>query len=455
MKYYNLILPILLISSLLVPSVFADDVSELKTMISQMREMHESQMKILEEKIERLEASQNNQGEEKLAEIKEEIKQEIKDESWKTQYVGRYEGEFEKGGLEIESPSGISKVTVGGYMDHEFANFENSHSTFDQHRWVINIGAQLGERVKFFSEYEIEHGGPDASGSGEAKVEQAYLDYLINDWINLRAGALLVSFGRSNIYHDADIQDLTARSIVSRDIIPTTWTESGVGFFGEFEPILGSYEDLVINYEVQIINGLDDGFSDTGLGGARGSLSGDNNNNKAVVGRLILSPAIGHAVGLSAYTGKYNTFGDSISGKAIDFISTWGPLELIGEFAYFNVNEPDFAESGITDIADEFQGYSIQANYHFWLGFLNDTFLGRKFEDPIFTLVNRYDWAKIDDDSDATDGDNEESRYTLGINYRPLESMVFKVEYQWNNTVNEVLERGDSNGWFTSVAMGF
>ena len=438
-----------------VSSSAADEISELKDMVQEMRADYEIKIKTLEDKIGQLEENQSRQVEASVASMREEVKQEIKAESWNAEYVGRYEGDFKKGGLEIGSSSGFSKVTLGGYMDHEFENFENTNSTFDQHRWVINVGAQIGERLRFFSEFEVEHGGPDASGGGEAKIEQAYVDYLIEDWVNFRAGAMLAPFGRANIYHDSDLRDLTSRALVSRDIIPTTWTESGVGFFGAAEPIIGSYEDLELNYEVQVVNGLNDGFSSTGMRGARGSLSSDNNNSKAVVGRLVLSPLLGHEVGFSGYWGKYNTLDDAITGGAVDFLSTWGPLSFEGEYAYFDIDEPDFADTGVTDIAENMQGYYLQANYHFWPKFLDRTFLARSFENPTFTLISRYGWAKIDNDSTTGTGDNEEDRYTLGLNYRPVESWVFKLEHQWNQTENAALERGDNNGWLWSVAMGF
>ena len=277
----------------------------------------------------------------------------------------------------------------------------------------------------------------------------------MEEWINLRAGALLVPFGRLNLYHDSDLRDLTDRPLVTRDIIPTTWTESGGGFYGEFNPTFGEYEDLVLSYETYVINGLDDGFTDTGLSGARGSLESDNNNSKAVVGRLQVSPFLGQEIGFSGYRGKYNTLDDNISGTAVDWLSTWGPLELVGEYAHFDVDEPDFTTGSVTDVPKTYDGYYIQANYHFWPEFLNNTFLGRGFEDPTFTLVNQYGWAKIDDDADATAGDNEETRYTLGLNYRPLASWVFKMEYQWNQTDQEALERGNNNGFLWSMAMGF
>ncbi len=456
MKAVKALLVCMLVLTLSVPPVYADEISELKDMVQQMKRDYESKIAALEEKISKMESKQGKELDRKVAAMRDDIKEEIKSESWSAEYVGRdHDHAVGKGGFVAESPSGLAKVSLGGYFNHEFENFENTNSTFDIHHWNIILGATLGERLQFLGEYEIEHGGPDASGSGSAKVEIAQVDYLITDWINLRGGALLVPFGSMNLNHDADARDLTSRPIVNRDIIPTGWTESGAGFFGSFEPIIGSYEDLEVSYEIYAVNGLDDGFSDTGLRGARGSLGSDNNNNKAVVGRVVLSPAIGHELGLSGYHGKYNTFGDAISGKAVDFLSTWGPLELKGEYAYFKANEPDFAQSGITDIADEFEGYYVQANYHFWPEFLDDTFLGRSFDDPTFTLIGRYGWTEIDDDSDAGTGDNEEERFTLGINYRPVENWVTKLEYQWNDTENESLERGDNNGWFWSIAMGF
>lgn len=429
---------------------WADPIDDLRKEMQQLRSDYEDKIQTLQTQVDNLSKKQDQQ----IDKLEAKVDKKMID----VDYVGRYEGAFKRGGLVIER-SGFGKVVVGGYTDHEFVNFENTNSNFDQHRWIINIGAELGDRLRFYSEYEIEHGGPDAKGGGEAKVEQAWIDFLIEDWVNLRAGALLVPFGRTNLYHDSDVRDLTGRPIVARDIIPTTWTESGAGFYGEVNPTIGKYEDLALAYEAYVINGLNDGFDDTSLSGAKGSLGGssnDNNNSKAVVGRLVISPFLGHEVGLSGYWGKYNTDGDAISGQAIDWLSTWGPLEFVGEYAHFNVDEP----APVSDIAKTFQGYRAQVNYHFWPEFLDNTFLGKGFEDPTFTLVNRYGWAKINDDSDADAfgevEDNEQSRYTLGLNYRPIESWVFKTEYEWNINNGEGLENGgNNNGFLWSVAMGF
>ena len=414
------------------------DVAKLMQAIDQLRADYQTQISALQAQVKMLQKNQ--------AQDVEQLERKIK-KGFEVDYVGRDHDAFGKGGLEVAHGSGNAKVTLGGYIDHEFENFENNNSTFDQHRWIINVGAEIGERLRFFSEYEIEHGGPDANnaGDGSAKVEQAYVDYLITDAINVRGGAVLAPFGRYNIYHDSDLNDLTDRPLVNRDIIPTTWTEAGVGFFGD----LDLTEDIVVSYEGYIVNGLDDGFSDTGNRAGRGSLRSDNNNNKAVVGRVVVSPGIGHEFGFSGYHGAYDNAGNDIGGFAFDWITTWGPLELIGEFAYFDIDSNGGARP------DDMRGMYVQANYHFWPEFLDDTFLGKTFENPTFTLVGRYGFAEIADDNDAGTGDNEETRYTIGLNYRPVESWVFKLEYQFNDTNNEALERGDNNGFMGSFAMGF
>ncbi|OGX19931.1 MAG: hypothetical protein A2Y04_04105 [Omnitrophica WOR_2 bacterium GWC2_45_7] len=433
--------------------VYADSIEELKTMILQLKDDYESKIQALQAKVDQLEANQELKVSDKVDEIRDQIKEEVKAETLNVEYVGRRQGPVGSGGLLVRNPFGFGDVTLGGYFDTEYRDLAKTDSTFQQHRWIINIGAAMHDKLRFNSELEIEYGGPNTpSSDGEIKVEQAYGDYLINEMVNLRAGALLVPFGRYNLYHDSDLQDLSDRPILARDIIPTTWTEAGYGFFGDMNPSIGSYEDLLLKYEVYVVNGLDTGFSDTGMGGAKNSLKIDNNEGKSIVGRVSVEPISGHEVAFSGYWGDYNKTDDSISGIGMDWLSNWGPLEFVGEYAYFGVEESPTLSS---DLANFFQGAYTQFNYHFWPEFLNNTFLGSNFKDPTLTAVTRYDWALISDDSDAGNTNNREDRWTLGLNYRPIDNVVFKFEYQWNRTKSEVLEAGNNDGFITSVAMGF
>ena len=446
----------------------ADEMGDLRQQLQELRQDYDAQIQGLQQKIEELSKKQDaSQGE-----IEERLEKKIEESSISLDYVGRYEGPFGKGGLLIKNPSGFGNVSVGGYADIEFENFENSNSTFDQARFILNIGAQPHERLLFYSEYEIEHGGPNASDTGEAKVEQAWASYLVNDWVNARGGIVLVPFGKFNLLHDSDIQDLTERPLVSRRLGAATWMEAGFGLFGEtqlgealkWKPLENSY----LNYEGYVINGLDEDISDTGLRNAKGAIEADENNNKAFVGRLGLGLNQNLELGLSGYTGRYGRAGsptrngdDHLLGLAGDINFKRGPFELVGDYAYWDFEDGALVDHDNDNAADEIsapkymRGFYLEPRYHFWPKFLSNTFLGRGFKDPKFTLVGRYDWVDIADDGDAGLGSNKEKRYTLGLNYRPIESWVFKLEYQRNSSNNEVLERGDKDGAMASMAVGF
>jgi len=446
-------------------AVFADDIGDLKRQIQELREDYETKIRKLQVQVDALSVKQ----EEKVAKIEEKIDKKLIN----VEYVGRYQGPFGKGGLLIKNPSGFGNVSVGGYADAEFENFENSNSTFDQARFIINVGAQPHEKLLFYSEYEIEHGGTNyPGGNGEAKIEQAWASYVLNDWMTLKGGIVLVPFGKFNLLHDSDIQDLTERPIVSRRILGATWTDAGFGLLGEI-PVgeklnWKMFPDSYLNYEAYVVNGLDEDISDTGIRNARGSASNDLNNTKDFVGRLGLGLNRNLELGLTGYFGKYGRSGnatrngqDDLLGIGADLNFKRGPFELVGDFAYFDfqdgalIDHDDTNTTAAVSAPKYMRGFYIEPRWHFWPKFLNNTFLGRGFQDPKLTLVSRYDWVNIGDDGDAGNDDNKERRFTLGLNYRPIESWVFKLEYQFNQANNETLERGDNDGIMASMAVGF
>ena len=71
---------------------------------------------------------------------------------------------------------------------------------------------------------------------GTLKIEFATMDYRFEDWLNLRGGIILIPMGRFNLVHDSPLNDLPLRPMVSRLIIPSTFAESGIGFFGTVYP---------------------------------------------------------------------------------------------------------------------------------------------------------------------------------------------------------------------------
>jgi len=364
------------------------------------------------------------------------------------------------------------KAIVGGYMDIQYrsqskGSIENGYgggtNGFDQQRFVPFIYADITEHVKFASEIEFEHGIRESSTQGtEIGLEFAFIDYLVNEPINLRAGILLLPIGKFNLLHDSPLNDLTDRPLVSRLVIPSTESETGAGFYGTFYPGRTSKVD----YELYFTTGPC-GYDPNGTprnneqNGTRGSRQRncpsddglDINNGKATVGRLAFSPMLGIEVAGSGYYGNASTNGNynPLSITAIDWTLQRGPFELIGEAAWaysrgnsraIQGNQIGFAPGSLlTGISgnsgpgippQRMNGFYIQGNYHFMPAFLTKLSPRRFGEGSTFTAVVRYDRVNTNlDDSNGTGGWGNLEQVSFGLNYRPIEDAVFKMSYQY------------------------
>jgi hypothetical protein len=362
------------------------------------------------------------------------------------------------------------KAIVGGYMDIQYRSqrkgsidngFGGGSNGFDQQRFVPFIYADITEHVKMASELEIEHGIRETSENElEFGLEFAHIDYLINEPFNLRAGILLLPIGKFNLLHDSPLNDLTDRPLVSQFIIPSTVSETGAGFYGTLYP--GRTDKM--DYEFYVTTGPC-GYDKTGTplvneaAGTRGarqrkcsSTDGlDNNNGKAVVGRLAYSPALGVEVAGSGYYGNSSSFGNynPLSIMAVDWTLQRGAFELIGEAAsaYARGNSRAIAGNTIgfapgsllTGIApannslgippQRMNGFYIQGNYHFMPAFLTKLSPKRFGEGSTFTAVIRYD--RVNTNLDNPNGFGQMEQISFGLNYRPIEDAVFKMSYQY------------------------
>jgi len=329
---------------------------------------------------------------------------------------------------------------LGGYLDMEFEWTEDG-STFDQHRFVPFITGYVSERVTVSAEIEFEHGGnPDKDG--EVKLEYAVADFRFTEAFQFRGGVILSPLGSFNLLHDSPLNDLTARPVVSRQIIPSTLSESGMGFFGTAYPS----ESSVIAYQVYLVNGFNEGIIDGDgklrIRGGRGSQKQDNNKDKALAARFGFSPTLGTNVGLSVHTGNYDAADEHrLTIGALDAKLTFGALEIQGEVA---LAEASIDQDANPTTAETQSGAYAQVNYHV----LHDKLL----QGSVVTLVARGDWLDLDRDRE---GDQEEG-FTLGANFRPTEETVFKFDYNWTWKTPVMGDRGEvENRFFFSLATYF
>ncbi len=131
------------------------------------------------------------------------------------------------------------RTTIGGYGELHYNNLDGSGGASDKdeidfHRFVLFFGHEFTDRLRFFSELEVEHALSGDDKPGEVELEQAYLDYDLTDNHTARAGVFLLPVGILNETHEPDTFYGVERNPVEARIIPTTWWEGGVGLHGNF-----------------------------------------------------------------------------------------------------------------------------------------------------------------------------------------------------------------------------
>jgi hypothetical protein len=263
------------------------------------------------------------------------------------------------------------------------------------------------------------------------------------------------------------------------------WSELGVGFLGDM-PV---GEQSQFSYQAYVVNGLslDTEFEqvlstrrgDTTLNAVEakvspssGTFGSDVKDAKAITGRMALSPLIGHEVGLSGYYGQYTPdfLGkEDLWSTSVDGRTGWGPFELEGEYVYTRfegvknvakrfareaLNHESESEAGDVETEVEFelanlarakQGYWLEGRYRFWPSLLNDTFLGRGFDNPQLVAVLRGEQVWLDGlvpEVDFAGGQltyveydhRYVARFTAGLAYRPVPSVAFQLAYEYTMT---------------------
>ena len=340
--------------------------------------------------------------------------------------------------------SKFGQAQIGGYAQIDYnqkigeSDFKNGN--LDVHRMIIFLGHKFNEKVSFFSEIEVEH-------VKEIYVEQAFLEYKINDWMNFRGGLLLVPMSIVNEYHEPPTFNGVERPNLNSKIVPTTWREMGAGF-------AGSLKDISLNYQLYLMNGSlgysnSDGAKFRGKDGIRkGRQKGAKSTMSAhpnIAGKLNYYAVRGLNVGLSTFYGKsqselYNGINkndaaaiqmadSSVIGimmTGFDFRYRLKDLRVRGEFIYADLsNTNQYNTFGNTDLGSSMMGYYGELAYNVF-GFMDD------WNDQLF-VFGRYENYNTHNTVDKNIIRNKalnRNDITLGLHYKPSTRASFKVDLQ-------------------------
>ncbi len=346
-------------------------------------------------------------------------------------------GDFQK------SASAETKLPVSGYMDFHFNKNRSLPGEFDFHRFVLLFGHSFSERIKFWSELEVEHsiveGGKE---TGEVALEQAYLDFLIKPYFNLRGGMVLSPVGIVNERHEPPSFNGVERPFVETVIIPTTWRELGFGATGD----LGKG----FRYRAYLVSSMDGSLFDAenGISGAKTNGFQASFRNPAKVGRLEYTGRRKLVVGTSFYTGhtgfNLTTVNPRVNIFDADFRYNYSRFDLRGLYAKTWVSkarELNIALEQVSganpNVGSEMVGAYIEPAFHL--------FPKKKSQDVI--LFGRYEKYNTQHKMPAgytALAQFDRSSWVLGATYKPVADVAIKFDYNFNRSASTVSRPLDS-----------
>jgi len=325
----------------------------------------------------------------------------------------------------------LGKMKFGGYGEVHGNFTESSESDkVDFHRLVLYLGYDFADWIKLHTETELEHAFVN-DGDGEISLEQAYVDFLLSDKFNIRAGRLLTPVGIINQHHEPTLFNGVERPNFSKYIIPTTWSSDGVGLFGSINPSL--------SYEAYVVAGLNgDGFSSSGIRGGR-IKSEQSLNEVAFTGRLDYRPFADQdlRLGVSGYFGGLdNKDGGGGTGKdgkialtSADFEYSVSKFDFRGVIANTNV---DGARDFGGGVAEEMFGWYLEGAYHIWPDKWKTGKL-KKSDAIVFIRYEEYDTQHKMPSGIAKDKSKDIDELTFGVNFYLTPNFVVKADYQFRD----------------------
>src|SRR5690606_35233523 len=161
-------------------------------------------------------------------------------------------------------------------------DFQNNTARLNLDRVVLFVGHQFTNRIAFFSELEVSDARVEqGKARGEIGMEQAFIKFSINPRQYFIAGLFIPRIGILNENHLPTNFNGVERPLVEQLVIPSTWSELGIGFYGQMStaPVI---------YSLGLMNGLEASrfTHGTGIGDGKGEGNFANANNLALTASL-------------------------------------------------------------------------------------------------------------------------------------------------------------------------
>lgn len=321
----------------------------------------------------------------------------------------------------------VPDVHLGGYGELHYNDLSGKGGADDKeeidfHRFVLFIGYDFSDRIRFVSEVELEHSVSGGDEPGEVELEQAYIDFDLMDTHTARAGLFLMPVGLLNQSHEPPRFYGVERNPVENKILPTTWWEAGAGLHGNFAPGW--------DYAAYVHSGLK-----TSTNSSYAVRSGRQKAAKADASDLATTLALNWSTPGLLIGGSVQYQSDMTQSEDPAAGSAWmGELHTDAKIGAFAVRalygqwelDGDGPES--MD-ADQQYGWYIEPSYRIC--------------DPVGVFVRYSEW---DNQAGSSTSESEKTEVSAGINWWPHEQVVLKADYQWQDNENAKEQNGVNLG---------
>ena len=378
--------------------------------------------------------------------------------------------------IPASAPTG-THLQIGGYgeavmsrnfFSDNYLRYKNpdlykneQHGRFVLPHVVFWISYDFGRGWSVASEIEFEHGGTESAveieeeeggeyeseieRGGEVALEQFWVQKSFTPALNIRLGHIIVPVGATNAHHMPTEYFGVYRPEGENTIIPCTWHETGISFWGEVKGW---------RYEIMFLAGLDaDRFNSKGWihDGAGSPYEFKIGTSYAGAFRIDNSSVPGLRLSLSGYAGnsfnntlynhshsRWEKVRGTVSIGAFDFAYSHRRFVIRGNITYgnlsdskmitaFNANMSGSSVSSRQPVASD----AIAAGGEIGFDFFS---LSQKLSErgQRFFLFGRYDY--YDSMLKTAEGVARKKwcgrqRFAAGINYMPIKNIALKAEY--------------------------
>ena len=355
---------------------------------------------------------------------------------------------------------------INRFTGKESGNTKDHRNTIAIPRFILALDYKFTPKWILGAEIEFESGGTgvalelentengeyetEMEKGGEVALEQFHITRLIHPAFNVRAGHLIVPVGLTNAYHEPVNFFGTYRPEGEATILPSTWHETGVEFFGSFGKGYARFD-----YQTLIVAGLNANGFDRNTwvaGGRQGFFEEDNFTSPGYALRLDWRGVTGLRIGASFY---YQADAGSNSDKAQTYASVGKiPVRIYtadvqyrgrhvtarANMVYGNLgNSKKLSEANVSMLSNA-SPYSRltpvakhAVSYAGEVGVNISSFFGRSGKRvPVVYPFVRYEYYNSQEEGEkgqTMDKRLQTSMWTVGVNWFARPNLVVKADY--------------------------